>query len=372
MADPVDTTTTAPSVASPSADPRSDEDLLKDGTRLCEDDQILPGGRLLRQIKDTSLLKDSHHEFLRRAALMEKLREELTTPTSQGWKKQGESHGHRDFIVYYKFEDGGKLYSRIESVIESSLYVPFIATMNETDLYETWFPSWRFPFKLGINRSIKLKQRGRCEQVVQLTVDLPFPMNKREIVFWGFAEEDAELNQNAAAKLVTVDESFENGDLVPPPERGIVRMEFDSSFLFRPCPPDHPALLHSKGKYPDDESKILLTSVLYCDPKVNFVPHAFLNFVTRYAIGSVWRMILKVSEEVREGKRPAHAERMASKREEIYDWLHERAKLITGEGLENKTATATASSSGEVTTTTDATAKGENGQEETPTAAANE
>ena len=313
-----------------------DNELLKEGTRSCEDDQIIPGARLLRQIQDKSLLKENHQEFLRRAQVSETLREQLMAPSSEGWKKQGESHGNRDFIVYYKLEDGGKLLCRIESVIESSLYVPFLSVMNETDLYETWFPSWKFPFKMGINRSIKLKQRGRCEQVVQLTVDLPFPMNKREIVFWGFAEEDGEVSQTVGAKLVTVDESFDNG-LVPPPDKGVVRMNFDASFLFRPCPNDHPALKHSKGKYPENESKILLTTVLYCDPIINFVPHSFLNFVTRNAISSVWRMILKVSEEVREGKRPAHAEIIASK-PDFYDWVAERSKLITGEvGQNDKT-----------------------------------
>ena len=312
----------------------SDEELLNEGTRLCDDDQILPGARLLTRIKDTTLLKEKHNEYLRRSKVSQTLRDELTSPTSEGWKKQGESHGHRDFIVYYKIEDGSKLKCRIESIIEASLYVPFLSVMNETDLYETWFPSWKFPFKMGICRSKKLKQRGRVDQVVQLTVDLPFPMNKREIVFWGFAEEDAEANQTAAAKLVTVDETFEESSgLVPPPEKGVVRMDFDASFMFRPCPPDHPALLHTKGEYPEGERKILITTVLYCDPLVGFVPHSFMNFVTRNAIGSVWRMILKVSEEVREGKRPAHAEIIARKREEVYDWIDERSKYITGEAV---------------------------------------
>lgn len=105
---------------------------------------------------------------------------------------------------------------------------------------------------------------------------------------------------------------------------------------FFSCPPDHPALKDSKGEYPEGEGKILLTTVLYCDPKVSFVPQSFLNFVTRNAIGSVWRMIFNVSEEVRDGKRPAHSERIASKREEIYDWIEERSKLITGEILNVK------------------------------------
>ena len=310
-------------------DPRSDEEFLAEGTRRCKDDALLPGVRLLRKVKDTSLFKDEHNEFFRRAEIMEQLRADLTAPASDGWTKQGESHGNRDFVTYYKIEDGGKLKCRIESVIEASLYVPFLATMNETGLYETWFPKWTFPFRLGLERSVKLKQVGRCEQVVQLTMALPFPLNKREIVFWGFAEEDCEANRDSAAYLLTVDETFQDG-VVPPPERGVVRMDLESQFMFMPCPDDHVALKKSKGKYPEGEELILLTFVLYVDPKIPFVPHAFMNFATRTAIGTVWRMVLRISEEVREGKRPEHAELIASKGDEIYDWMEERAALISG------------------------------------------
>jgi hypothetical protein len=190
-------------------------------------------------------------------------------------------------------------------------------------------PKWSFPFKLGISRSVKLRQRGRVDQVVQLTVDLPWPLNKREIVFWGFAEEDGDAHRDVGAKLQSVDEGFDDG-LVEPPDKGVIRMDFEADFLFRPCPEDHPALTKSKAKYPEDESLILLTFVMYCDPKINWVPHSFMNFCTRTAIGMVWRMILKVSEEVRGGKRPVHADVIENK-PDFYTWVKERSRLITGE-----------------------------------------
>lgn len=306
-----------------------DPELVEEALRLCRDDQLLPGARLIRQVEDQTLVTDELKHFLELAEISEKLREDLLQPTSEGWTKQGESHGNRDFITYYKVEDGGKLKCRIESVVESSLYVPFLAVMNETDLYDTWVPRWRFPFKLGISRSTKLRQRGRVDQVVQLTVDLPWPMNNREIVFWGFAEEDGAANQNVGAKLQSVEEGFDNG-LVPPAEKGSVRMDFEADFLFRPCPDDHPALIKSKTNYPPGESLILLTFVMSCDPKVSFVPTGFMNFCTRTVISTVWRMILRVSQEVRAGNRPVHAEVIASK-QDFFSWVEERSRLITGE-----------------------------------------
>jgi hypothetical protein len=111
-----------------------DAELVAEAERLGRDDQLLPGARLIRQIKDESLITDELKEFLRLAVISEKLRADLMEPVSEGWTKQGESHGNRDFVTYYKIEDGGKLKCRIECVIESSLYVPFLSVMNETQV----------------------------------------------------------------------------------------------------------------------------------------------------------------------------------------------------------------------------------------------
>ena len=214
---------------------RSDEDLLAEATRLYERDLLLKAARLLHTVQDTSKFLVVHRECLRRAAIMEKLRSDLTARSSEGWTKQGESHGHRDFIVYYKIEDNGLLKCRIESVIEASLYVPFLSTMNETDLYDEWFPKWSYPFKLGIRRSVKLAQRARVDQVVQLTVDLPLFMSNREVVFWAFADDDGPATRTVAAKLLSVDSDFDDGSLVPEVERNVVRIDFEADYYFVPA-----------------------------------------------------------------------------------------------------------------------------------------
>lgn len=327
----------------------SDAELIAQGEALCRSDELLPGVRLLRKVTEKELLTREHGEFLRRGTLSEELRANLTASSLDGWKKQGERHGNRDFITYYKVEENGQLWIRIDSVIEASLFVPFLATMNETDLYETWFPKWTVP-RLGLNRSVKLAQPNRCSQVVQLTIDLPFPLSRREIIFWGYAEEDCDVNRTSAAKLITPQQqqpaqkeqhekpSWDFGDgaasfetlIIPPVDRGVVRMPFEADFLFQTCPDDHPALLRSKAHYPEHEKKILLNCMIMCDPLILLFPHFLLNFGTRTAVPGIWAMILSIAEQVRDGQRPAHAERIESKREEIYNWLEERAALITG------------------------------------------
>jgi len=96
----------------------------------------------------------------------------LKPPTLEdGWKKQTEVHGNRDTIIYYKVEDPSKLICRIETPIEASLLVPFLAVIQGTQLfYDTWMPRWRFPFQMGVRKSLKLAdQPGRGAQVVQVT-----------------------------------------------------------------------------------------------------------------------------------------------------------------------------------------------------------
>ncbi|GAX28450.1 hypothetical protein FisN_4Hh359 [Fistulifera solaris] len=315
-------------VASEKDDARSDAEILAQAEQYLKEDRLNDALLEFRKVKDTSLFTAMHNEGVRKGIYIEEVYKKLESPASEGWTKQGESHGHRDFITYYKVESGGKLWCRIESVIEASLYVPLLAVLNETDLYETWFPKWSFPH-LGIQQSKKIKQAGRVEQLVQLTVDLPFPLNKREIMFWGFADDDSASERRVGAKLLNVDESFEYHD-IPAADKGVTRMDFVADFLFRQCPEDHPALAKSKQEYPEGEKKILVTFVLFCDPKIGWVPHFFQNFCTRIAIGTVWKMLLGIAEDVREGKRKEHADLIMSKREELYDWVEERAEAITG------------------------------------------
>ena len=139
---------------------------------------------------------------------------------------------------------------------------------------------------------------------------------------------DCDANRDIACKLVTPPEgAFKE---VPDTEPGIVRMDFEADFLFRACPDDHPALLKSKVKYPENERKILLTRMIFCDPKIPFFPKVLLNFGTRTAVPVIWSMILSIAEQVRDGERPEHAERITSKREDIYDWMEERVDILTG------------------------------------------
>ena len=54
----------------------------------------------------------------------------------------------------------------------------------------------------------------------------------------------------------------------------------------------------------------------------------------------MWAMFLTVAEEIRAGNRPQHAQVIASKREEIYDWVEQRIEAMFA-NLDNSTTKST-------------------------------
>lgn len=315
----------------------ADEHLIVEADRLYSEDSLLAATKLLLQVVDKKLLTPQHEQVIHMGTLIEHAREEmLASPEKSGWKKQSESHGHRDYLVYYKILESGAVECRIDSPIEASLYVPFLSVFNEPDLYHTWLPSWKFPFRVGVSSSVKLAQRGRVHQIVRIVNDFPWPLVQRELILKGFADDDSARSRIACVKLMSLQSSDED-ECVPPIGPKTVRMELDGGLLFRPCPPDHPALSQSKAHYPTGEKLVLITFTMMCDTKLDFIPRKFLNFCTRTVMGSVWRMMLNVAEEVRDGKRPEFTEIMEKRRGELYEWMEERANLVANGPTETET-----------------------------------
>mmetsp|Transcript_18612 Transcript_18612/g.25620 ORF Transcript_18612/g.25620 Transcript_18612/m.25620 type:complete len:150 (+) Transcript_18612:1003-1452(+) len=123
--------------------------------------------------------------------------------------------------------------------------------------------------------------------------------------------------------------------VVPYPEQGVIRQEFEGGFLFCKCPEDHPSLIQvGKGEGEgekdnagddDDDDKILVYfTITLEDKKLHLFPQALINFVSRIVIGHMWDMFLRVAEEVKDGERPQHSAAIEEKRGVLYDWVEER------------------------------------------------
>ena len=131
----------------------SDEEALKRSKDHLRADQVLVASRLLKQM--TQIPEEEavfQKEVEQKAALLEGVIEDLLADpevleegqdTTDKWIKMGESHdGHRDTVSYYQLSEDLQLKCRLETPIESSLLVPLLSVLIETDLFTTWLPSW--------------------------------------------------------------------------------------------------------------------------------------------------------------------------------------------------------------------------------------
>ena len=336
---------------------QDDQSLLVLAMDRYEDDRLLEAARLLRRVSDPDLLRSHPYtEILGKARRCENLVSNLCSPIDGNgkddgdrdgdedegseWTKQGECHGNRDTAIYYKMdkETNTKLTARLETPIESTLLVPLLSVLNESDLYATWFPRWTSPMRLGVTGSEKLQQNGRVNQTILVSVDMPWPLSAREVVINALACDDIDSNGHIALTLQTLEAGEEIGTIgegpkvVPPPRKGSVRLDFDGGFLFRPCPPDHPTLKGSvEGGLNETELQtdlLLVSFSMFIDTKISFLPTSVINFVVRTVIGRIWDMFLKVAEDVREGKRPKHRAAIEKKRRTLFDWVEERVQVM--------------------------------------------
>jgi hypothetical protein len=353
-----------------SQDETDDTELLQQAEDHVASQRYFVAARLLRRVSDTSLLQPKHERVLQMAAeaqevldtLLQYPSDDATDATADsadnssggGWKKQGERHGHRDTAIHYKLDDHARLTCRIETPIEESLLVPMLSVFNESELYATWMPSWRFP-RTEVAESLKLAEYGRGNQVQQLTVKLPLPMWDRQLIQHGFAVDDIDADGAIVVKMQSCppgpfryapakDDCRDDGKGLKIPEVafGVIRMDFDGGILIRACPADHPLLLHSAEKkakkkktansatassYPPGEKLLLLSFTEFVDAHFTYVPTASINFLTRTLIGSFWGALLQVAEDVRDGKRPLHTAAIQAKGE-LYDWAKDRVEVM--------------------------------------------
>ena len=203
-----------------------------------------------------------------------------------------------------------------------------------------------------------MRQIGRCGQIIIVETDVQWPLGSRQLLLRAVACDDIDIHSesiddaNNDEKLSGSSEQLRNGDRkgggkilvriqslddeidreeldgleIPPTKKGYVRMEVQGGFVFEKCPADHSMRQSTFG---DDNDQVLVTFSVAVDPKLR-IPQSLMNFFVRLAIGHLWEMFLRVAEDVKEGKHPAHSKAIATKRESVYEWVEERARVMLG------------------------------------------
>lgn len=322
-------------------------DILLEAEKRYNDDRLLEAARLLHDYENDESLNEVHRDILEKARDCEeflceikmdivgdehKEKQEKAAKKSDDdcygrWVKQiTTSCSGRTTDIYYMLDKETKtqLSLRVDTPIEKSLLVPLLSVLNECELYPTWLPSWSIP-RMGIRKVTKLSQKGRVSQIIIVTVDVPWPLQTREVVISAVGVDDIDDHGEIVVRLHSLHTGEENG-LVPPPDKrdDVIRIDFNGGFVFR----KHVVKDDDTPTNGDDEDLIMTSFQSSIDSKLNTLPKPLLNFVLRQAFGMMWSMLLRVAEEVRDGKRPEHAKAIADKRDVLYNWVDERVGLM--------------------------------------------
>ncbi|KAL7513595.1 hypothetical protein ACHAXN_010853 [Cyclotella atomus] len=328
------------------------EETLQQAIHLYQNDKILSATRLLQSIPSANY-ESIHHHIIKEGLIFQKLLDQSndhhtsrTSAKEDEWFKQGEQHGRYNFCIYYKLSKENHLTCRIESPIHSDLLVPLLSVLVVSRNQHINACSWLGCMKMMLNllQLTELRQIGRCGQILLVETEVQWPLGSRQLLLKAVACDDIDTHidvrdgdkpkiegQTHGGKvLVRIESLCDQADKeelegleVPPTKKGYVRMEVQGGFVFEKCPLDHP-MRESAGSQDD---LVLVTFSFSVDPKLR-IPQTLINFFVRTAIGHLWGMFLRVAEEVKDGKRPAHSKAIDKKREMLYNWVDERAAVM--------------------------------------------
>lgn len=315
--------------------------ISEEASNLFSNDRVLDAARMLRSSNNTDQFNAEHHEILNVAQKFEIMMEE--TDNSDGsWKSIAKSYNTCGFMsdLDYRLSIQNDTHTKVEvkivTVIPKDLLVPLLALLNETDLYQKWIPE--------VSKSEKIQQTGRVSQLLRLLINLPWPLPKLEFLYRGLGCDDVETSKNIMIKLDTLKEGdVVNGyEVPPPPDEGskVHRFDINGGFLFEPCTEDYMKRA-IEGKFIKKEggtanssnniniSDYLCLSLYFQMESSRFrLPESILKLMFKVSISASTSRFFRAAKDIKNKKKKEHCKRIQEKREEIYDWMDERASYI--------------------------------------------
>jgi len=212
--------------------------------------------------------------------------------------------GATGFGTYYRSEPGINTHSfRVIGSLKGVDFLAVIGVILELDLFKEWFPL--------CSDSVDLGGLAFLERCARVTVGLPWPLAKREVMIHGYGVDD--LLENKCAYIIARSMHEAVGHIAcPDPDKNIVRME-----------------MHRAGYYlaPVGPDEVSVSFIVNVDPKVA-VPMRVLNFI---ASKSMWVLTWQMERAVKRAMMPEshYAERRDRSKKEIYDVFRLRLKELT-------------------------------------------
>jgi len=299
----------------------SDVELLRMAEAYEKEEKLVAAARLLRRVRNLAIMNRSHRLILQRGDALASVIDEhkIPTTTPNGWKMQSIHNGRFDAATYYKMV-GSELSMRVESPMPRSLIVSMFAVLQQIEMWDTWMPFFNYPVKMGICDVQKYEKFGRFNLLFGAKMCLPLLGDRRLRVEFTISDCIAE-DGVVVCKSRSVGEGGDNqyfGDLPP---KNSEQIYFDMSITIRKCPPGHPAL--KKSRLHNEEELFLVTKTAFIQPSINIFTKTFC--------GPVFLTLLRIADEVRNGKRPKYTEAMKQEKYN-FDWIEQHLTELTTRG----------------------------------------
>ncbi|KAK1404643.1 Mitotic checkpoint serine/threonine-protein kinase BUB1 [Heracleum sosnowskyi] len=203
------------------------------------------------------------------------------------WKLKQDTEDYR--VMYREGPKGSPYHTLlVEGYIDGPLDICLCISM-ESNLYKKWWPQTMFPpFKIVTTECVQ--KVGINEQISLVRMKVPWPVSAREalvhyFVFEYFQDDIVIVLLTSLSDLESIKMSTHGFDRDGLPDPEAVRVDVVGGFALQ--------------KVSDGRS--YFRTIVNMDIKVDFVPPAFINFISRQLIGSGFRLYQKEVASVSKG-----------------------------------------------------------------------
>ncbi|CAI9760903.1 unnamed protein product [Fraxinus pennsylvanica] len=227
-------------------------------------------------------------DMLRSASVDHTERSKFSEESGGGWKVKQDTEEFR--VMYREGPEGTPFHTLlVEGYVDGPLDVCLCISW-ESSLYKKWWPQTAIPtFKIVSSECLQRVRTG--EQISLVRMKVSWPLSSREVLAHYFAFEYFEdglvvvlLNSISDSETIHTSTHGFTGDGIPD-ARDVVRIDVVGGFAIQKVTAD----------------RSYFRTIANMDIKLDFIPPAFINFISRQLIGSGFKLYKKEVTSVSKG-----------------------------------------------------------------------
>ncbi|XP_011094193.1 uncharacterized protein LOC105173956 isoform X1 [Sesamum indicum] len=231
--------------------------------------------------------------MLRSASVNDVEKSKSNDESQIGWKVKQDTEEFR--VMYREGHEGTPFHTLlVEGYVDGPVDV-CLCISCESDLYKKWWPQTAIPtFKVISSQCVQ--RVGIGEQILLVRMKVSWPLSSREVLVHSFAFEYLQdglvvvlLNSISNSETIARSTHGFTSDGIPDPE-DVVRIDLVGGFALQKV----------------SATRSYFRTIANMDIKLDFVPPAFINFISRQLIGSGFKLYKKEVASVSEGDEKFH------------------------------------------------------------------